>query len=159
MTSSNPTSRARIERANPTAERTGENVRLATTGERVAAYGIDAMFVVGVLAPLTRGRSPARRLLALVVGALVGATGYHVVLEGRDGQTAGKRLIGITVVGADGTSCGYRRAGIRTAARIVDWLPAGYLLGFASMAVTERRRRIGDLAAGTVVVSAERNQS
>lgn len=41
---------------------------------------------------------------------------------------------------------------IRTALRAVDWLPAGYLLGPASIARTERRQRLGDLAADTVVV-------
>lgn len=135
---------------------TGDGFRLATSRERVTAYVVDAVAVLGGLLAVTRGWSRTRRLVALVVGSLVGATGYHVLFEGATGQTVGKRVVGITVVGVNGDPCSFRAAAVRTVARAVDWLPAGYFLGFLSMSVTERRQRLGDVVGGTVVVADDR---
>lgn len=129
-----------------------ERNRLATATDRAVAYLVDAGVVLGALLALTRRWEAGRRGAALLVGSAVGATAYHVVLEGSRGQTVGKRSVGIAVVGVDGEPCGYRVAAVRTAARVVDFLPVGYLLGLLSIRVTRRRQRIGDLAAGTVVV-------
>ena len=126
----------------------------ATVRERGLAYGVDAVAVLGALWRLTRGRgwSAPRRVATTLVGAGVVAVPYHVLLEGTAGRTPGKALLGIAVVREDGGPCTYVRAGVRTALRVVDWLPAGYLLGLLSIALTERRQRVGDRLAGTVVV-------
>lgn len=149
-TRGSPTTRADSDEA--TSGRAGPDDRYATASQRAVAYLVDVGVVVGVLLALTRRRGTLRRIAALVVGSVVGATAYHVVLEGSRGQTVGKRAVGIAVVGTDDQPCGYRAAAIRTAARVVDFLPVGYLLGLLSIRVTRRRQRIGDLAAGTVVV-------
>ena len=135
----------------PTSERRpdGETVR-----RRVVAYAVDAVVLGG---PLLLGtsrldRSRLSRLsLASVVGVVVGSL-YHLVLEGRYGRTPGKRALGLAVVRTDGTPCTYRAAAVRTALRPVDWLPAGYLAGLAAIGLTERRQRLGDLLADTLVV-------
>lgn len=131
----------------------------ATVRERVAAYLADAVVVggavVGVAGRLGESRRERVRLVSLL--GLAVANLYHLVLEGTGGQTVGKRVVGIAVVAEDGGRCSYAAAGIRTAFRFVDWLPAGYLLGFLSIALTERRQRLGDLAADTVVVRTDRN--
>lgn len=139
-------------------ERVDDEGRYATANERAVAYLVDSGVVVGVLLALTRRWGTLRRIAALVVGSVVGATAYHVVLEGSRGRTVGKRTVGIAVVGADGEPCSYRPAAIRTAARVVDFLPVGYLLGLLSIRVTRRRQRVGDLAAGTVVVRDEKQE-
>ena len=140
----------------PESERNGERTdfEFASVRARIAAYLLD-LLVVGssVVAVADRlGDSPGERLR---LGGLLGlavANLYHVVLEGRNGQTVGKRAVGIAVEMDDGRRCTPRAATIRTLFRFVDWLPVGYLLGFASIALTERKKRLGDVAANTVVV-------
>jgi uncharacterized RDD family membrane protein YckC len=133
------------------------DAELATVRERVAAYLLDLLVVSsGVVA--VAGRLGDSRREQVRFGGLLGlaiANLYHLVLEGRDGQTIGKKIIGIVVVADDGEECTYSAAGVRTLFRFVDWLPVGYLLGFASIALTEGRQRLGDLAANTVVVEAD----
>jgi uncharacterized RDD family membrane protein YckC len=82
---------------------------------------------------------------------------YRFALEARDGQTIGKRCYGIRVVAADGGPAGPRAIAIRSVLRIVDSLPVSYLAGLLSMARTgpARRQRIGDIAAGTIVVAVD----
>jgi uncharacterized RDD family membrane protein YckC len=108
--------------------------------------GSGVVAAAGKLGDTRREQVRLGGLLGLVVANL-----YHLVLEGRDGQTA----VGIAVVADDGTGCTYSAAGTRTLFRFVDWLPVGYLLGFASIALTSDRQRLGDLAADTVVVRDE----
>lgn len=79
---------------------------------------------------------------------------YYFISEATSGQTLGKRATGIQVVGQDGTPCGTRQALVRTLLRIVDSLPFLYLLGLVVIWSTKRRQRLGDLAAGTLVVRA-----
>jgi uncharacterized RDD family membrane protein YckC len=76
---------------------------------------------------------------------------YFFALESGDGQTVGKRLMKLRVVRANGAPAGMREVAVRTVLRVVD----NYLIGLIAMLATgERRQRIGDLAAGTVVVDA-----
>ena len=80
---------------------------------------------------------------------------YYFVLESANGQTVGKRLLGVRVAGADGSPAQPGQIAIRTLLRIVDILPLAYLLGFVvALATGGRRQRLGDLAARTVVVQA-----
>ena len=125
-----------------------------TIRRRILAYIADASLIVGAVLALQSPskHSTGRRLAAGIAKSGVIAVPYHVFLEGTTGQTLGKELFKITVVKASGEPCTYRSAAIRTAFRVVDWLPAAYLAGLTSMVVTARRQRIGDLAAGTVVV-------
>jgi uncharacterized RDD family membrane protein YckC len=80
---------------------------------------------------------------------------YYFACESGHGQTLGKRLLKLRVVRADGSPSGMREILVRTALRPIDAV-GGYLLGLVVMLITgERRQRLGDLAAGTIVVSAE----
>jgi uncharacterized RDD family membrane protein YckC len=95
----------------------------------------------------------ATHLLWLAVGGVA----YHFALESRGGQTLGKRRYGIRVVAADGGPASPRAIAIRSLVRVVDSLPVCYVSGLISMVRTgpARRQRIGDIAAGTVVVAVE----
>jgi uncharacterized RDD family membrane protein YckC len=90
---------------------------------------------------------------------LLGAVAYHFVLESRSGQTIGKRRYGIRVVSLDGGPAGARAIATRSVLRIIDQLPVWYLSGLVSMVRTgpARRQRIGDVAAGTMVVAVDRH--
>ena len=100
-------------------------------------------------------RSLPIRAFGVGVLATVGGFVYHVVLEGTLGRTVGKGVVGIAVVNEDGSACSVRAATVRTALRFVDWLPVAYLLGILSILLTERRQRVGDLVANTIVVRTE----
>ena len=81
---------------------------------------------------------------------------YYFALESGDGQTLGKKVMNLRVVRADGGKTGMREIALRTVLRVVDGI-ALYLVGLVVMLVTgERRQRLGDLAAGTIVVDASR---
>lgn len=78
---------------------------------------------------------------------------YPVVFEVcRKGQTPGKKQMGLAVVNDDLTPVSWGTSMVRNLLRFVDFLPAGYLLGLLSMVLNNRFARLGDLAAGTLVV-------
>jgi len=79
--------------------------------------------------------------------------GYYLIFElGWQGQTPGKRLTGIRVVKLDGSAPGFLEVAIRNLVRIVDFLPSAYALGLIVMFLSRQARRLGDYAAGTLVV-------
>lgn len=78
---------------------------------------------------------------------------YDVLFEVRaGGRTPGKRLTGLRVVRAGGQPVGFVTSAIRNVVRLVDALPPPYGIGMAVMFASRRNQRLGDLAAGTVVV-------
>ncbi len=79
--------------------------------------------------------------------------GYFTFFEGfRQGQTPGKRWMGIRVVHDTGHPLTFAGAAIRNLLRLVDLLPPPYLIGVLLIAVHPRGKRLGDVVAGTVVV-------
>jgi uncharacterized RDD family membrane protein YckC len=69
-----------------------------------------------------------------------------------NGQTPGKRVCGLAVVHGDGTPIGWTAALVRNVMRSADMLPIGYVAGLTSMLLDSQFRRLGDLAAGTIVI-------
>ena len=79
--------------------------------------------------------------------------GYYIFFEMLwNGQTPGKRRTGIRVIRTDGTPITLSESLIRNLVRIVDLLPAAYGHGILTMFIDKQSRRLGDLAAGTLVV-------
>ena len=66
----------------------------------------------------------------------------------------GKRLLGLRVVDAGGFRLEPSQVIVRNLMRFVDGLPALYLVGGIACLVSRHRQRLGDLAAGTVVIRA-----
>jgi hypothetical protein len=83
--------------------------------------------------------------------------GYGAFCEGVfNGQTLGKRALGIRVVSERGVPITGAQAVLRNLVGAVDGLlPFFFMLGLASMVITRRFQRLGDLAAGTMVVVEE----
>jgi uncharacterized RDD family membrane protein YckC len=142
----------------PTPSADGEDV----LGLRIAAALIDLAILSVLLVVLSAATGEAiveRGRVSFFLGGLDAvvflalALGYYFALEAAIGQTVGKLLVGLRVVGSDGGRPSARAVGLRTALRAVDWLPAFYLVGFvATLATGPRRQRLGDLAARTSVV-------
>jgi len=134
-------------------------LRLAGPTPRAIAYIADIAirFFFYIVASF-----PLRALLDDVGGGIgfmlmaLGEVIYPVLFEVfGDGQTLGKRMVGLRVVHADGTRIQWRASVLRNLLLFVDWLPGTYLFAAASMLISRRFQRIGDHAAGTLVVYAE----
>lgn len=79
--------------------------------------------------------------------------GYYIFFELLwNGQTPGKRRVGLRVIAEDGASIDVTAAIIRNLVRIVDFLPLYYGIGVLAMFIDTQSRRLGDFAAGTLVV-------
>lgn len=82
---------------------------------------------------------------------------YDVVFElAGNGQTLGKRALGIQVVRNGGRPVDLRSSIVRNLLRFVDMLPSNYLVGSIAVFCSKRNRRLGDMAAGTIVVRVRR---
>jgi len=82
---------------------------------------------------------------------------YFTLLEGRYGQTVGKMALKMKVVReADHSPIGYAEAAVRSVLRIIDLIPfvAPYLLGAILIWSSDKKQRLGDRVAHTVVVRA-----
>jgi uncharacterized RDD family membrane protein YckC len=97
-----------------------------------------------------------------IAGALVGLFvllqfiifwGYYMVFElVWNGQSPGKRAAKTRVVRMDGDPPGFIDVAVRNLVRIVDFLPTAYGIGLVTMFTNGQARRLGDFAAGTLVV-------
>ncbi len=121
---------------------------------RLGALIIDNLLIAPMLVPcalVMGGLGPQAGVLYLAPYVI-----YFFLLEAHSGQTVGKRLAGLRVVGVDGGPVDALAVGARNVLRFVDGIPGPPLVGALSMTLTgPRRRRIGDLAARTVVVEAQ----
>ncbi|HLM08429.1 MAG TPA: RDD family protein [Thermoleophilaceae bacterium] len=101
---------------------------------------------------LSGGSSDVQGALGAVIAGW--ALYYYFALESGDGQTVGKKLMKLRVVRADGRPAGMREIAVRSILRVVDGVGL-YVVGLIVMLATgQRRQRVGDLAAGTIVVDA-----
>ncbi len=79
--------------------------------------------------------------------------GYYMAFEiTTNGQSPGKRALGLRVIKAHGYPIGFSDSAIRNLVRIVDFLPFFYGAGLVAMLLNKNWQRLGDLAAGTLVV-------
>lgn len=143
-----------------TPEAVALNIETAGLGSRMIAGIIDTAIQLAVLtgaglaliiaAVSGVGTEPA--IIAFIVLAFLVFFGYYPLFEGMwDGRTPGKRAQRLRVVQKDGHPATMPQILVRNLVRIVDFLPGAYSVGALTMIFT-RTRRLGDLAAGTVVV-------
>lgn len=143
------------------------HVRIAGPSRRAVAYGVDLLvragvFIVIVLIAALAGVSvdfeAASQGIILVV-AFALEWGYYILFESLwSGQTPGKKAMGLRVVKEGGYPVTFIDVVLRNLLRGADWLPAFNVVGLATMAFDPRFRRLGDLVAGTMVVSEERSR-
>src|SRR5262245_6051727 len=133
-------------------------LRLAGPVPRAFAWAIDLAIRVAVLFAVS------------MLAAALGRAGVGVILltaffvewllpawfeAAWNGQTPGKRAMGIAVLNDDGTPLRWPGALTRNLLRAADFLPVFYGIGLAAMLANRDFKRLGDLAAGTVVVYRE----
>lgn len=154
------------------ASATGVEIRLdvAGPGSRAYAFVIDfhirlilaiawfiglALLTVGELAPakVTNGDRTTTYVFAAVLPALAIYFLYHPVVEVlMRGRSPGKRMASVRVVTTGGATPSVGAILIRNLFRLIDSLPVMYVVGVIATLATARSVRIGDLAAGTVLV-------
>ena len=139
---------------------------LASAGSRFLALAIDTLIQIAGFVLLV-GAALGFQWLGVRLGAGIGVWGaaivivlgfalyygYFAAFEALwSGQTPGKRQVGLRVISVTGRPIGAFDSILRNLLRIVDQLPGIYAVGVLSVFLTERNQRLGDLAAGTVVV-------
>ncbi len=130
-------------------------LRPAGLGSRLGAFALDAAILAGAVGLLQL----AGRLLPDSVAGLLVTTadflvlwGYHVVFEVLwNGQTPGKRILGLRVVDGRGLPIQAAQSLVRNVVRIVDMIPSGGI-GMLAALTDSQHRRLGDRAADTLVV-------
>lgn len=128
---------------------------------RALAYAIDLMiryFAISILATcagLLGELGTGLTLIAIFLAEWL----YPVVFELRRGATPGKAAMNLRVLMANGTPVTPAASLTRNLLRAADLLPFGYLVGVSAMLVDPSARRLGDLAAGTVVVHHRRTRA
>lgn len=151
---------------------TPENVvfgyQIAGIGSRFLACSIDTLLIIVLLlfvnfalaavvstTNLAGASDSATAWLAALFGLVSFAVfwGYYIFFETVwNGQTPGKRRNGLRVIRRNGTPVTVGETAVRNLVRIIDFLPALYAVGIVAMFIDGQSRRLGDLAAGTLVV-------
>jgi uncharacterized RDD family membrane protein YckC len=138
---------------------------VAGLGERIAARLIDlGLFVVlyvlvlivfavtGLGLGLSEGPY-AIILMALLILIVAGYVFYDLLFEiFMNGQSIGKKLMKIKVISLDGGQASMGQYMIRWLFRLVDFSLSAGLGGLICVAVTDKKQRIGDIVAGTILI-------
>ena len=116
-----------------------------------AVVNVTMALIVGNLLDIDIYSTWVTAVFGLISFALL--WGYYIFFEMLwNGQSPGKRLVGLRVLRTDGTPITLTESIIRNLVRLIDFLPIFYGLGVVVMFVNTQSRRLGDLAAGTLVV-------
>lgn len=126
---------------------------LMDTAIKLAVFIGFGIFLLGGSNLLGGGEVNAIGAAAFYIVTFLILFGYDVLFETLgSGRTPGKRWTGLRVVRMGGRPVGFVSSAIRNMVRIVDFLPSLYLVGMIAVISTRMNQRLGDLAAGTVVV-------
>jgi len=94
-------------------------------------------------------------IAVMLIGFFLVEWFYPVLFEIRTGATPGKRAMGIQVVHDNGTPVSWSSSLIRNLLLAADFLPFFYGFGLIAMLANREFKRLGDMAAGTLVVYLE----
>ena len=129
-------------------------IKIASFWKRGTAFVIDSIVISIIIWGLFLVNPFVVPLFSVIysIFAMFFSLVYFIVLEGVYGQTLGKRLFNLNVVNKKGRKITWTDSVVRNVLRLVDILPFLYIVGIISILVTEKRQRLGDLAANTLVV-------
>jgi uncharacterized RDD family membrane protein YckC len=134
-------------------------VRLAPAGlgRRFVAVLVDAACAGALAAAVTLPFGylvpPGVAQALFLTATFVVGWGWHVFFEAyRQGRTPGKQLLGLRVVDGRGLPLSLEQSLVRNVVRALDFAPVFYGLGALACQYDPRRRRLGDVAADTLVI-------
>jgi uncharacterized RDD family membrane protein YckC len=132
---------------------------LAGLASRFMSESVDSTLVMALLAALIAlaalaGGAAGAILLSIALGGLLLITiAYHVAFEVLGGgRSPGKRMVGLRVVMEGGEAIGLRASAVRNLARLLEGPVLLYAPAIVAILATRRNQRLGDLAAGALVV-------
>ena len=131
---------------------------IAGIGSRIVAGLVDLSLTSISFVLVSSAVTPLETLLNQQVATLwLMLIGIHLVYMAIlelwwNGQTLGKRLVGLRVMRADGQPMQPSDVALRTLTRIVDLLPLPYGIGLVSMMIDAQHRRFGDRLSATMVM-------
>jgi uncharacterized RDD family membrane protein YckC len=135
------------------------DVVIAGLGSRFVARLLDTLIQLGIILALlfaagivVGGVSTGVTIAIVVVVGFLVLFAYDIPFEVTGVETPGKRTMGIRVVARNAEPVDFVTSSVRNVLRIIDFLPTFYLLGSVSIVSTEHSQRLGDLAAGTLVI-------
>jgi len=141
------------------------NFTAATIGQRILAFGTDLLIMIAYVILVTMligysglgdamGKMDGWSAGAIMIVLFIPITFYSIFWESLfEGQTLGKRLLKIKVVKIDGYQASFGDYFVRWLFRLVDILATFGTAGFIAIVVTEKSQRLGDIAAGTAIIS------
>ncbi|MEP5255131.1 MAG: RDD family protein [Winogradskyella arenosi] len=145
-----------------TAQNVGINQNVASIGDRMLGYLIDSaiilIYTIGVIWLLMILDLDMAELWPLYLLVSLPAFLYYVLLETFfNGQTVGKSLLKTRVVKIDGSPPSFANYFVRWILRIIDVaLTSGGIAAFTIL-IKGNGQRLGDMAAGTTVISEKQN--
>ena len=130
---------------------------LAGAASRFIAGAIDLVLqfvLIGLAALVAFGVVGGDLGIALLaIASFAALYMYDILFEVlASGRTPGKRMTHLRVVRATGAPVDLPASAIRNLLRLIDALPGAYLVGLLAIVITRRNQRLGDLAAGTLVI-------
>lgn len=137
-------------------------LRLAGIVPRACAFGIDLLIRISIYIALANALSSFGKTGdgLLLLGIFVLEWFYPVLFEVYwKGATPGKHVLGIKAVEISGLPVGWQSSLIRNVLRTADFFPFLFGFGVLSMLFTQHFQRLGDLAAGTIVVWTQKTYS
>ncbi|AXT19585.1 RDD family protein [Flavobacteriaceae bacterium AU392] len=141
-----------------TAQNVGINQNVANLGDRMLAYLLDSVIIYGYLILmimlLTSIDVYINDFWALYLLISLPAFLYYVLLETFwDGKTVGKFALKTRVVNLDGSKPSFANYLVRWLLRIVDVVITSGGLAVITILIKGNGQRVGDIAAGTTVIS------
>lgn len=133
-------------------------LRVAGPVPRALAYLLDLLIRTAIMFAVALAVSVLGRfgLAVFLLTAFLLEWLYPVIFEVlAAGATPGKRAMGLIVLNDDGTPIRWPGSLTRNLLRAIDFLPFMYFIGFCSMIANRDFKRLGDLAANTLVVYRE----
>ena len=131
----------------------GRTYEYAGFGRRVGAATLDSLvwiIGIGTYVPGAAFEGPAGAILSIVL--LSAWFNYFAICEWRWGRTIGKNMLGIRVMPVDGGRLEFGPASLRNLLRLVDGPLTLLMILPVLVDRSPRRQRLGDRAAGTIVV-------
>lgn len=126
---------------------------LAGIGERIVATIIDLVIFLGYYIILGVLSSTNFDLGWFWVMASLPVTFYSLISEMVfNGQTVGKKVMGIKVISLNGNQASFGQYIIRWMFRLIDLWTTFFVLGTIFISTTEKHQRLGDIVAGTTLI-------